>query len=433
MWLTMGSIGLLSPQGGMNTLASGAGVGVFGLPVLNGETFTTGGVVYTAQNGSDSYSLRYANGEARFKVGPGDKPGGDAVDVERSEVAAPRNRKGATIRSTFTLRVVTEGTADWVVLGQSHTGNDAGGRTPNWAFYLEGGALIFRWRYWNGSAWTDATEVPVTAYALGAELDIVVTHREHLTVGVMQVTVNGVSILNVVGTAGSPQKVGAYDEEDAPYFKFGVYRDADADSSTEAWYTDIAHVVVSLNDYAGYTNLFTSGDLNNAYWDPDFLVRATATGGIADSLGGTTAARLAETATSGAHGTQRDPLTRPAGNNYALILKCKAFGTTSGVRLQVFSSDYGQEVSARFLFAAGGSIDSPDANGSTVITNTTFEVTNEGNGWRTMTVFFTVPGAGSFFPYFSLRDSGGNLSYAGTITNGIDSESYRLINTDQVV
>ncbi|HZH11207.1 MAG TPA: heparin lyase I family protein [Microvirga sp.] len=189
---------------------------------------------YNLHNANRSWSYTADDNQMRFEVRAGDH-WNNRLKVERSEVASFKKLQFGhtyTINYKFMIEPGPINTADWLVIGQTHSTEDAydAGVSPPFEINLVGDRMKIgaRWSTQAETNWSNVTSR--TLYTDTANIkrghwyDIKITIKlDPFGGGMLDFWRDGVQLVNYDGPLG-------YNDQIGPYWKQGIYREASAET-----------------------------------------------------------------------------------------------------------------------------------------------------------------------------------------------------------
>lgn len=192
----------------------------------------------------------------RFEVRSGDQRQAD-IDAGRTYERAELEGQDINfdqdywLNYTFWIEQGSPIATDWMMLGQFHASPDPGdlATNPNWQLITLDGEDEVAIRTF------DSPDDPILSHSTakvrykrgpleqGKRYDVVARLKFHATAGEMEAWINGVKVVEAIGVPMS------YVDEDGPYFKFGVYRQATPETvivyyaNVKLGTTSLAHLV----------------------------------------------------------------------------------------------------------------------------------------------------------------------------------------------
>lgn len=192
----------------------------------NGQSLLIGAETYLVQNADRPHSCDadFAEDSAKwlFEVRAGDRWPSDIYAVERSEVSGRKWRKSDAIANSYAISLGSfESSADWLVIGQWH-GGDNDGRSPYIAWELDGNDLVLLVRHTDPKGARGQSSARELYRLADAERDewhqIRIEHRVGETDGFMRAWLGETQVADYSGP------LGYWDHGDGGYWKFGIYR-----------------------------------------------------------------------------------------------------------------------------------------------------------------------------------------------------------------
>jgi hypothetical protein len=191
---------------------------------------------FQIQNAGLPWSYSVKGDHARFEVRPGDSMAGDGAVKERSEIATSQKMKHDRLYDIAFNLMIEPGpanTARWMTLVQIQSTPDPGepGHSPPFAIEMVGERMRVITRHDPNPRASSATTVYTSHYTDPKPLERGRWYRFHVRSlfkqsgdGLLEVSRDGVTLVNYRGPMGFNDRVG-------PYWKEGVYRE----SSKEAF------------------------------------------------------------------------------------------------------------------------------------------------------------------------------------------------------